>query len=337
VPNPVPGPDPDVGLGLLRTFLAIHRAGSITRAAGRLGLSQSTVSAQLQALERQVGRPLFERLARGVAPTAAGDDLARAAAPHLDALAGVAAVAAEGGSAGGERLAGPLRLGGPAELLAARVLPALAPLTAAGVRLRVTLGLAGALLDALAGLPGSASDELDLVVATARSSAGVRGDADGVAGSARRGLRFEPLYTERFILVGPPELAARVDPADLAARGAVALAGLPLVAYGEELPIVRRYWRVVFAARVGRSPALVVPDLRAVAAAVAAGHGVSVLPRYLVADDLAAGRLAQLYAPPDPPGPPANTIFLATRAGTLHRPRLAAAHRRLLVAARGWA
>lgn len=45
----------------LRTFLAVYRAGSITAAAGQVGLSQPTVTTQLQALERQVGRPLFER------------------------------------------------------------------------------------------------------------------------------------------------------------------------------------------------------------------------------------------------------------------------------------
>ncbi|NUR32319.1 MAG: LysR family transcriptional regulator, partial [Catenulispora sp.] len=77
-------------LALLRTFLAVHRAGSLTRAAADLGLSQPAVTAQIRTLEQRVGTELFVRLPRGVAPTAAADDLARAVAPHLDALAAVA-------------------------------------------------------------------------------------------------------------------------------------------------------------------------------------------------------------------------------------------------------
>ncbi|MFE3225285.1 LysR family transcriptional regulator [Nocardia sp. NPDC059228] len=40
------------------------------------------MTTQLQALERQVGRPLFERLPRGVAPTTAAHDLAARVAWH---------------------------------------------------------------------------------------------------------------------------------------------------------------------------------------------------------------------------------------------------------------
>ena len=49
-------------LALLRTFVAVHRAGSFTRAARLLGLSQPAVTGQIRALERQLGRPLFLRL-----------------------------------------------------------------------------------------------------------------------------------------------------------------------------------------------------------------------------------------------------------------------------------
>ncbi|KJY17604.1 LysR family transcriptional regulator, partial [Streptomyces sp. NRRL S-444] len=73
-------------LALLRTFVAVHRAGSFTRAATLLGLSQPAVTSQIRTLERQLGRPLFHRRARGVTPTAVGDELAHKAAPHLDAL-----------------------------------------------------------------------------------------------------------------------------------------------------------------------------------------------------------------------------------------------------------
>jgi DNA-binding transcriptional LysR family regulator len=79
-----------ISLDLLRTFLAVHREGSVTGAARRLALSQPTVTAQLQALEATLGRPLFVRQPRGVAPTPAADLLARPVARPLDHLAGVA-------------------------------------------------------------------------------------------------------------------------------------------------------------------------------------------------------------------------------------------------------
>ncbi|MGP3950069.1 hypothetical protein [Streptomyces sp. 7N604] len=41
----------------------------------------------------------------------------------------------------------------------------------------------------------------------------------------------------------PTTLARTVDAGQLAADPVNALAPLPLVAYGEELPIIRRYWR----------------------------------------------------------------------------------------------
>src|SRR4051812_27766388 len=111
-------------LNQLRTFLAVHRAGSFTAAAQLLGLSQPTVTAQMRALERTLGRSLFERLPRGVASTAMAEQLAAEVSGPLDALAVVA---------GGERVdesvpADPVHLAGPAELLCARVLPTLAPL-----------------------------------------------------------------------------------------------------------------------------------------------------------------------------------------------------------------
>ena len=53
-------------LELLRTVVAIHRAGSLTGAAAQLGRSQPTVTAQLRSLERQLGQQLFERAPRGV-------------------------------------------------------------------------------------------------------------------------------------------------------------------------------------------------------------------------------------------------------------------------------
>ena len=52
---------------------AVARAGSFRRAADRLNLSASAINRQVLKLEAEAGLPLFERLPRGVRPTAAGE------------------------------------------------------------------------------------------------------------------------------------------------------------------------------------------------------------------------------------------------------------------------
>jgi DNA-binding transcriptional LysR family regulator len=59
----------------LRVFVAVADAGAHSRAARALGLSQSTVSETLSALERTLGTPLFRRAAKGPLLTASGDAL----------------------------------------------------------------------------------------------------------------------------------------------------------------------------------------------------------------------------------------------------------------------
>jgi DNA-binding transcriptional LysR family regulator len=299
-------------LSLLRTFLAVHRAGSFTAGARVLGLSQPTVTTQIRALEQQLGRQLFERRARGVTPTAVADDLAVRIAAPLDTLQEVTYRHRPGlGSA-----PDPVHLAGPAEFLCALALPALAPLVTDGVRLRVSLGLTD---DLLAGLRAG---HHDLVVSTRRP----RG----------RALSAVPLMDEEFLLVASPAWASRIDLARLrveGAEGASALRDVPHVSYAEDLPISRRYWRHVFGTRLTGPPALVVPDLRGVRSAVAAGAGLTVLPHYLCQDELAAGTLVALLAPDDPP---INTGYLVRRPGTADNPHLTLVHDRLLAAARSW-
>ncbi len=59
----------------LRAFEAAVRCGSFTQAAAELGLSQPAVSLQVQALERELGIELLERLPRRVLLTPAGEAL----------------------------------------------------------------------------------------------------------------------------------------------------------------------------------------------------------------------------------------------------------------------
>ncbi|OLB74595.1 MAG: LysR family transcriptional regulator [Actinobacteria bacterium 13_2_20CM_2_71_6] len=293
----------NVSLDLLRSFLAVHRAGSITAAAELLGLAQPTLTAQIRTLETRLGRQLFDRLPRGVAPTAAGDELARRIADPLDALEALSLDDGAGGHPG------TVHLGGPAELLGERVLPALAGMVADGLQLRVTAGLPDALLD------GVSAGRLDLAVSTVRPR--------------RRGLVAQPLYDEEFVLVAAPPWADRVT----RPVGPAQLRAVSLVAYHEDAPILRRYWRTVFDTRLTRTPDLVVADLRGVLAAVLAGAGASVLPTYLCAGALAAGTLRALA---EPELPPLNTLFLVHRPAVAGRRAVAAVIARLRQAAPHW-
>ncbi|MGP3632460.1 LysR family transcriptional regulator [Streptomyces sp. 24-1644] len=305
-PSPSSAPlSPD--LNLLRTFLAVYRSGSFTAAAKLLGISQPTVTTQIRVLERQTGREMFERLPRGVAPTAVAHDLATRIAAPLDALA-----AATGQDAATNDQAAPVHLAGPAELLCTLALPALAPLTAEGVRLRVSMDLTDPLLEELR------AGRHDLVIATGRP----RG----------RTLTAVPLMDEEFVLVAAPTWADHLKPR-LADIGPAALHPVPLVTYAEDLPIARRYWRHVFGTRLSCPAAVTVPDLRGVRAAVVAGAGYTVLPRYLCVDELASGTLVLLYEPGDPP---INTGYLVQRPGTPDNPDVLRVRDLLLRAGRTW-
>jgi len=59
----------------LKTFLAVGRLLSFYRAAETLHYAQSTVSAQIKALEEEFGVPLFDRLGKKVVLTEAGESL----------------------------------------------------------------------------------------------------------------------------------------------------------------------------------------------------------------------------------------------------------------------
>ncbi|RJQ77224.1 LysR family transcriptional regulator [Pseudonocardiaceae bacterium YIM PH 21723] len=56
----------------LRVLVTVADAGSVSKAAAKLGLSQPSLSGQLKRIERVMGSPLFERSPTGVQPTAFG-------------------------------------------------------------------------------------------------------------------------------------------------------------------------------------------------------------------------------------------------------------------------
>jgi DNA-binding transcriptional LysR family regulator len=77
----------------LRSYVVTAEEGSLSRAAPRLGLTQSGLSRQLRALERPFGFPLLRRIANGVALTSAGQ-VFRAEAQEVLALADVVVTSA---------------------------------------------------------------------------------------------------------------------------------------------------------------------------------------------------------------------------------------------------
>ena len=68
-------PDPDIQT--LRLFLSIAELRNLTHAARRHNIAASAVTKRIQDLESHYGTTLFERQSRGVAPTYAGEELAR--------------------------------------------------------------------------------------------------------------------------------------------------------------------------------------------------------------------------------------------------------------------
>ncbi|WP_424448341.1 LysR family transcriptional regulator [Microbacterium arborescens] len=259
----------------VRTFVTVFRTGSLTRAAQLLGVSQATASAHVQALEATLGFALFVRGSSGVSPTAKGVELAREVATHVDALEDAAVLASRAAAAPRA-----VHVGGAAEILSFMVVPHLRQMIdAVGAPIRLVFGLADDLLDGL--LAGA----VDVVVSAVPPR--------------RRGIAAVPFYDEEFVLVAGPGWQG-VEPESI-----------PVVAYAEDLPIIRRYWRSVFErAPTGLRVAAVIPDLRDIREVVRAGVGMSVLPSYLVAADLTAGTLVALERPEVAP---LNTLYLATR------------------------
>ena len=75
-----------VQLAALRGFEASARLLSFTLAAQELNLTQSSISRQVAALERQIGRPLFVRRTRAIELTPAGERLLRSVQQALGQL-----------------------------------------------------------------------------------------------------------------------------------------------------------------------------------------------------------------------------------------------------------
>jgi len=77
---------PRDNLNELTAFTAVAREESFTKAAARLGVSQSALSHTVRALEERLGLRLLTRTTRSVSPTEAGERLLRTVGPRLDEI-----------------------------------------------------------------------------------------------------------------------------------------------------------------------------------------------------------------------------------------------------------
>lgn len=180
----------------LALFAEVVRAGSLSAAGRRLGISTSAVSQQLRALEQAHGVTLLHRSTRKIAVTEAGAQLAQ----HCQAMVDAAARARRQLTLVRDAPEGELRLSAPVGF-ARHVAPALAPLLAAHPGLTLRLLVDDAMIDLI-------DARIDLALRAGRLS-----DSTWVA---RRLCRFE------MVLCAAPAYLARAgvpaSPADLLAH-----------------------------------------------------------------------------------------------------------------------
>lgn len=187
----------------LSLFLAAHRAGSLTRAAAKLGLNQSTMSRRLASFEETIGGTLFDRTPDGLVPTALADRLLGPAERAEEAAHDAARVVfdREPGVEGDVRLA---VADGMADFVLA---PRLAELRERHPGLRVTLFVSDALADLT-------RREADIGLRFVRPS---RGD-----------LVARCLFAGGYAVFGAPDFVSALGP------GPHPLAGLPFVGWDPE-------------------------------------------------------------------------------------------------------
>jgi len=252
----------------LKTFFTAAELGSFTRAAHALGYVQSSVTAQIQALEAELGAALFDRLGKQVKLTAAGERLARYAEQIL-ALTEEARLSV----VSGEQLAGTLVFSAPETLCTYRLPTVLQRFRARYPQVRLLFQ------------PGPVGD------LRRRVSDGTLDLAFILEEPLPPGvLVAEPLVTEPVLILAAPDHP---------------LAGLPAVGpghfrgetmlYTERGCAYRRQFERALAV-CGAEPAatLEFQSVEAIKQCALLGMGVTVLPAVAVAAEVSQGRLVAL-------------------------------------------
>ncbi|MGF1445341.1 MAG: LysR family transcriptional regulator [Pikeienuella sp.] len=243
----------------LQTFLAIVETGSLARASERLNVTQSTVTARLQALEAMIGQPLLLRLKTGAQLTPAGTAFKR----YAEAIVGLWRQACDDSQR-------------PADIAAVCNIGAHLDLWPGIGRRLFELIREGAPATAVSAWPGGQSD-LDRWLGI-----GLINLALGYQPFGREGQTTEALFTERLVLVSTrPGAPSRFDPGYIYVEGGEEFARQHAAAYADAATA-----RVSFGCAVWALEHL------------AAAGGSAYLPERLAAPLLGQGRLHRVADAP---------------------------------------
>lgn len=256
-----------INLELYRSFIEVYRVGTVSGAAQVLHLTQPAVSQHIAALESALGTALFERTPRKMLPTDSSKRLYNYIASAMETLESVSVE----NTAANKIL---IKLGTSQEFFSEKLLELLPDNKE--ILFSVRFGLTADLIAQLR------SHKLDVVIATQKL--------------AHTDIEYQLLLEESFWLVGPPNIIFPNVPEDLQPLIRW-LKTQAWISYSEELPIIRRFWQVVFGRRIDVNPRLVIPNLRTIREAIAYGYGVSVLPNYLCNDWVKTNRLTLIHKP----------------------------------------
>ncbi|SDK20023.1 LysR family transcriptional regulator [Streptomyces indicus] len=243
----------------LAALVAVSEAGSITRAAERLGYTAPALSQQLAKLEREAGTVLLVRHHRGARLTAAGELLVARARRVLDELDRARHELAQLSGLSGGRL----RIG----TFPSAGIHLLPPALSAFRRAHPDVELSVAEFEPPAGVSAVADGAVDLALTHTYEPA----DPEPLP----RSVRAEVLLVEELVLVTAPGHALSAGTDRLPLTG---LAGQPLISMAPHHP--RRRGVEAALAAAGAAPAVVMetPGYAVVCALASAGLGVAVVP-----------------------------------------------------------
>jgi DNA-binding transcriptional LysR family regulator len=277
----------------LAAFREVARQSSFSRAAARLGYVQSTVSAQIQALEHDLGVRLIDRLGRSIALTVAGEALLPQAERLLELAAEARSAATEAVNAG-KTLTGNIAISAPETLLTYRLPPVLTAFRARHPDVAIDLQptaigrFRGETRRAIA----SGTTDLALVLDT-------RMDLPGFGAEVLLPERISVIAPPGHRLAGEPSGPGRRQHATRGVRPSDLSDDVILLPEAPDSGCAYRgqFERHLADAHVGLDGAVEFASIETVKQCVIAGMGVSVLPEVAVSAELAAGRLRQLPWP----------------------------------------
>jgi len=254
----------------LDTLMTIIRLGSFAAAARELRVDPSSVSRTVAALEAELGTRLFQRSTRRLAMTEAGSLFVERIGPLLEEIELVRHAATDTAA----ETRGTLRVTASNAFGMKRLVPLLPEFCAAHPELHVELVLTDAIVDLVA-------DRVDIAIRL-----GALRDS---------GLIALPLLKMRYRVVASPAwVAALAEPL----RAPRDLERCDCVTFST--PGFRDRWFFRTGAAAAKTPVAVRPRLTSTNGLVLrecalAGLGASLLPDWLIGDDLAEGRLVDLY------------------------------------------